>query len=83
MESHYFTSDFLGHATAENLLSSYEKCTDSLPKMGLLQLSMDGPNVNWKFHKDLQEFLHARQDCQNVSLINIGSCGLHILHNAF
>ena len=63
VESHYFTSDFLSRATAENLLSSYEKCTASLPKMGLLQLSMDDSNINWKFHKDLLESLHARQDC--------------------
>lgn len=51
-------------------------------KNGLLQLSMDGPSVNWKFHKSVQDALYAQQDCQNISLINIGSCGLHIIHNA-
>ena len=83
VESHHFTSDFLGHATADDLLKSFEKCVACLPKKNLLQLSMDGPSVNWKFYKSFQESLHSRQDCQSISMINIGSCGLHIVHNAF
>ena len=81
--SHYYNSDFMGHAKAKDLLQSYIKCTDQLPRKGLLQLSMDGPNVNLKFHKEIQDELHRHQDCQNVSLINIGTCGLHVVHNAY
>ena len=83
VESHYFTSDFLGHATADDLLKSFEKCVACLPKKNLLQLSMDGPSVNWKFYKSFQESLHSRQDCLSISMISIGACGLHIVHNAF
>jgi len=46
----------------------------------MLQLSMDGPNVNWKFHDLVDSQL--RKD-NGTSLLNIGSCGLHIVHGAF
>ena len=39
----------------------------------MIQLSMDGPNVNWDVLKRLS---HPREEeCSKV--INIGSCGLH------
>ncbi|KXJ20267.1 hypothetical protein AC249_AIPGENE16597 [Exaiptasia diaphana] len=41
---------------------------------------MDGPNVNWKFFGDLKTKIH---DDFGSLLINIGSCGLHIMYNAF
>ena len=46
----------------------------------IVQISMEGPNVNWRFYKDLQQqILHD----YGVSLINIGSCALHQVHTAF
>ena len=44
------------------------------------QISMDGPNVNWKFFKLFQEKM---EENHNKQLLNVGSCGLHIVHNAF
>nr|XP_054593289.1 uncharacterized protein LOC129160142 [Nothobranchius furzeri] len=47
----------------------------------LLSISMDGPNVNLKFLNDFQQEhaeLHGGRQ-----LINVGSCGLHTLHNSF
>ncbi|XP_027140125.1 uncharacterized protein LOC113746890 [Larimichthys crocea] len=41
---------------------------------------MDGPNVNWKAFSLLQKEMQKQVD---RSLLNIGSCGLHILHNSF
>lgn len=41
---------------------------------------MDGPAVNWKFYEELRQKL---QNDNDVGLVNIGSCGLHVLHNAF
>ena len=35
---------------------------------------MDGPNVNWKFYTDLTKERNSEE------LLNIGSCGLHIVH---
>lgn len=41
---------------------------------------MDGPNVNIKFHKDIQENIVQEH---NNCLIDIGSCSLHTVYNAF
>ena len=38
---------------------------------------MDGPNVNWKFYTDLTK---ERNSEELPQLLNIGSCGLHIVH---
>ncbi|KAG1703701.1 hypothetical protein GQR58_004165 [Nymphon striatum] len=38
----------------------------------MIQVSMGGPNVNWKFYDDLKKKL---VDDYGISLINIGSCG--------
>lgn len=77
----YFGSAFLGHATAEDLLKGFTETLREIDLKKLLQVSMDGPNVNLKFHKDLQTYLHGDPD--DPTLLQIGSCGLHALHNAF
>lgn len=46
----------------------------------MLQISMDGPNVNWKFFEIMKQKL---VDDYGTQLLNIGSCGLHIVHNSF
>ena len=38
---------------------------------------MDGPNVNLKFYR---EFVQKRKDENFHLLIDIGSCGLHVIH---
>ena len=43
---------------------------------------MDGPNVNWKFHDLLQEHICEAGE-EASALISVGSCGLHVVHNAF
>ena len=45
-----------------------------------MQISVDGPSVNWAFLKEIQN--HREQE-ELQQLINIGSCGLHIIHGAF
>ena len=77
----YYTSAFLGHATAEVLLETFLKALDDLDLQKLLQVSMDGPNVNKKFLRLLNEFL--TNDSGNSKLLDLGSCGLHALNNAF
>jgi len=43
---------------------------------------MDGPNVKWKFFRDLfQE--HRGEDEELPDLLNIWSCGLHIVRGSF
>lgn len=46
----------------------------------LIQLSMDGPHVNWSLYDKLQCKI---QEEHCISLLNVGSCGLHTLHNSF
>ena len=41
---------------------------------------MDGPYVNWKFYSMLTDEVKKEH---NSHMLNIGSCGLHILHGAF
>ena len=50
-----------------------------LPICNLAQISMDGPSANWKFFTDMKKKL--ANDFETI-LINIGSCGLHIVHNS-
>ena len=46
----------------------------------MLQLSMDGPNTNWKVFELLFSY---RNEKEWSNLLNLGSCGLHIVHGAF
>ena len=77
----YVTSDFLGHATAGVLeLSMMTNIVEKFGFGSLLQLSMDGPSVNWKLHRLMNEKM---QSTVQKSLLDCGSCGLHVCHNAF
>jgi len=49
VSARYFGSAFMGHATAECLLTSFKEAILSLSIGSLLQVSIDGPAVNWKF----------------------------------
>ena len=50
----------------------------SLKKM--VHVSMDGPNVNLAMHRLVEEYMEERYD---HGLLNVGTCCLHQLHNAF
>ena len=41
---------------------------------------MDGPNTNWKVFDSLQKH---REELEYSSLLNLGSCELHVVHGAF
>ena len=78
----FFGSTFLGHATAEDMVEHFtSKVLESDLKIpDMVQISMDGPSVNWKFLDLMKKILHEDYD---TSLLNIGSCGLHTVHNCF
>ena len=46
----------------------------------LYGVSMDGPHVNLKFY---QELTKKREEQMFHSLLDIGSCRLHIIHGSF
>lgn len=72
----YFDSCFLGKATADIIVHNLITKLNSLPNTGLIQLSFDGPNVNWSVYNKLSSELQC-------SLLNIGSCNLHVIDRAF
>ena len=78
----YFTSEFLGHATAADMFIHFKRGTALavLDPSGLVQVSIDGPNVNWKFYRDL---FQERRGEELPDLLNIVSCGLHVVHGSF
>lgn len=76
----YVTSAFMGHSTADDRMKNLTEALASFRMSKIVQLSMDGPNVNWSlFHKFQQ---HMKNDFQ-VQCLDIGSCGLHTVHNAY
>jgi hypothetical protein len=76
----FITSSFLGHAKASDLNEAFQDNCKRLDPQKLLQVSMDGPNVNLKFHMDLSSQLVADY---NKKPVDLGTCGLHQVHNAF
>ncbi|CAH3038939.1 unnamed protein product [Pocillopora meandrina] len=46
----------------------------------MVQISMDGPNVNWKFYDKIKVNLSEEF---HTTPINVGSCGIHTVHNSF
>ncbi|KAK2832572.1 hypothetical protein Q7C36_016034 [Tachysurus vachellii] len=68
--------------SCEKLLEKIKKTLSPLDPNKLLQISMDGPMVNWKFLKMLQE--DKRQSDPSASkLLHLGSCALHVVHGSF
>ena len=57
----YLTSELLGHQRAEDLLSSLEKGLAELNKKKIIQITMDGPNVNWKVMRLFKENIRVVQ----------------------
>ena len=47
----------------------------------MVQVSMDGPSVNWKLYDSIVE--ERNQNDDYPALIDIGSCSLHVVHGAF
>ena len=78
----YFTSEFLGHTRADDILTHFLSALSKFNLASILQISMDGPATNWKFYEELVK-KREEQDAGMPCLLNIGSCGLHVVHGAF
>lgn len=79
----YFTSAFLSRSTADEIRRNFKLALSDLKISAITQISMDGPNVNHKFFKDLKSELEEESEGDSPVLLNMGSCGLHVLHGAF
>ena len=76
----FWKTTYLGHATHKDLHDGFTKATADLDISKMVQLSMDGPSVNWKFAECL---LRDRNEIGLPGVINFGSCSLHIVNGAF
>ena len=54
VETRYFGSEFLKYSNAKALKQSFDKALNDLDVKKMVQISMDGPNVNWAMLRDLK-----------------------------
>jgi hypothetical protein len=80
VRSQYLGSEFLGHSASEDVQQKLYSNTKDLNIHDMIQVSMDGPNVNWKVYELIQQDIKSQSA---VLLINVGSCGLHQVNGAF
>jgi hypothetical protein len=78
----YCGSLFLGHCSAADLVNHFFHFIEDLKLNinNLLNIGMDGPNVNKKFEREL---LEQFENNDISKFITIGSCALHTVNNAF
>ena len=79
VKTRYIDSYFLGHATANDIVLKLNEKMSNIDNEAMLQLSTDGPNVNWKVSKEVSASMSEKLDKR---LLNIGSCALHVFHNS-
>ena len=60
----YLNSKFLGHAEALDIIHELNKGIKELNKRQLLQISIDGPSVNWAFSKKYK-YTVSKKNCHN------------------
>ena len=80
IKTRYLDSHCFGHSTHSDLLREYNKALKDLCENKLVQISIDGLNVNLKLLEKINE---ERTSNEFHRLISIGSCGLHTIHGAF
>ena len=71
----YLTSNFMGYSAHVDLYWEFSSALKEFVCNKLLQIYMDGPNVNLKFLNDIAK------DCvgnEQHELIFINTCGLHV-----
>ena len=77
----YLRTLFVGKCTAEDLLHHLHEMIEKLKLNveAILTLGMDGPSVNLLFQRNLEKELEKK----NKQLIEVGTCPLHTVSNAF
>lgn len=80
----YYTSLFFGHAEGAKVASRMfsQMKDDGIPMGKLIALARDGPNVNKTILNELQQIIKGEY-AQFAGFVDLGSCVLHTVHNAF
>ena len=75
---------FFGHAEGDKVATTmYNRMlSDGIAVDKMLTLIQDGPNVNRTIFCEMNELI-AKYHPEFQGLINLGSCTIHTLHNAF
>ena len=76
--SRYLSSSFMGHSTAEDIMNNFLEASSDMKLCNLVQVLMDGPNVNWSFLEQLSTFLHE----YGTTMLFLGSCSLHVINGS-
>ena len=79
VSTRFYDSHFLQRTNAENLFECLQSSLKDVTSKNL-QLSVDGPNTNWKVLELLDD---ERKENDYPTVLNIGSCGLYVIHGAF
>ena len=81
----YLTSVFMVDATAEGILKAFTAALNDLniDLRKIIQIYLDGPNVNLKFLRDIKLFLLNTLGNNVPQIIDIGTCSLHTVNNGF
>ena len=77
--SRYLSSSCKGHSTAQDILERFLEVSNELKLCNLIQISMDGPNVNWSFLENISAYLKLNR---NSAMLCLGSCDLHVINGA-
>ena len=77
--SRYLSSSSMGHSVAEDIMNNFLEASNEMKLCNLIQVSMDGPNVNWSFLEQLSSDLH---DEYGTTILFRGSCGLHVINGS-
>lgn len=78
----HLESFYMGHATAEDVKNTILKAINNahLPLAKLISITSDGPNVNKKALRLLNEDILS---VRGKNLMDMGSCTIHTVHNSF
>ena len=75
----YLGSQFLGSSKPEDLLHALQAGITGLDPRKLIQMGIDGPNVNLKLHRLFADD-RKKIDSDLPEPIDIGTCSLHVVH---
>ena len=79
----YLDFQFMGHKSATDLIQRFKDVHHNFNYVkNLLQISMDGLNINWKLSKLVKEDRKI-EDLSSPEMLQVCSRGLHIVHEAY
>lgn len=79
----YLGSSFLDHSDTTSIAQGLIDVHGALSiSQNCVQLSMDGPNVNWCVQKAMED-KKMKENPTSPKLLQMGSCSLHVLHGAY